>query len=465
MDYISANLDPSKKIPLYLQLHDYIALEISSGRVKEGERLPGKRTASKLLGISQSTVDGAYQLLTSEGYVISKPRSGFVVCRLEQLEAPPVFDASAHLTPKPTSSAAYSFLTGSIDESLFPFRTWGRLFKDTLYNRPDLLNHGNPCGDDDLREAISLYLHHGRGVYCHSDNIIIGAGMEYLLGLLCHILKGNKVAVEDPGYPKIHQILSSGGMDVCFVNLDSQGIDPSALAESGAGIAYLTPSHQFPTGIVTPAGRRTELLKWAAEKDDRYIIEDDYDSEFRFDGRPMPCMQSMSPSRVIYIGTFSRTIAPAIRVAYMALPPKLMAIYKNQFSFFSSTVSRFEQQTLYRYISEGHFGRSLNKMRSQYKLRRDTLMDNISKTFGPSAVMVNTHTGLSFLLKPDIQKSEREIEASAQRSGLRIRGLKSYCFSNVCPFEKPCLVLGFGALKTESIPTAVEMLYSAVYRG
>ena len=461
MDLISVPLDPNSKLPLYLQLHDHIAAEIASGRISEGERLPGKRTAADRLGISLSTVDGAYQLLASEGYIRARPRSGFVVCRLEQLEAPPMEPLSPAPVPSEAKAPALSFGTGGIDASLFPYRTWARLFKDTLYNRPDLLLHGDPKGDEDLRQAIARYLHSSRGITAPHDRILIGAGMEYLLWLLCHLLEGKRAAVEDPGYPKVHQILSRGGLQVDFIPLDAYGMDPITLRRSSADLVYLTPGHQFPTGLVTPAGRRTELLKWASERPGRYIIEDDYDSEFRFDGRPMPCMQALDPQRVIYIGTFSRTIAPAIRVAYMVLPRSLMTAYDERFRFFSSTVSRFEQQTLCRYMEDGHFGRSLNRMRSRYRARRDLLMAEIERVFGAHAAVEHTHTGLSLLLCPTTDRSEAEIEQRARDLGLAVRGLQSY---RSTPVSAPqALVLGYGALKEEDIPKAVELLYTAIF--
>lgn len=462
MEFISVSLDPRSKTPLYLQLHDHIAREITAGRLRENERLPGKRTAANLLGVSLSTVDGAYQLLASEGFVEARPRSGFVVCHLEQL-APPAPEAArtAGENGEPAAAAALSLLTGGVDASLFPFRTWARLFKETLYNRPDLLAHGDPRGDADLRQAIASYLHHARGLSAPADRIVVGAGMEYLLWLLCHLLKGKRAAVEDPGYPKVHQILSRGGIDVRFVPLDAQGMDPHALQAAGADFAYITPGHQFPTGLVTPAGRRTELLKWAAGRPGRWLIEDDYDSEFRYDGRPMPCMQVLDPQRVIYIGTFSRTIAPAIRVAYMVLPPALMEEYGRSFSFFSCTVSRFEQQTLCRYIDEGHFGRSLNKMRKQYRQRRDRLLEELRRVFGDRALAENTHTGLSFLLRPDTDRSEAGIEARARALGLAVCGLGSYGHGPSA--GPPALVIGFGSLDSASIPAAADLLYRAVF--
>lgn len=462
MEFISVSLDPRSKTPLYLQLHDHIAREITAGRLRENERLPGKRTAANLLGVSLSTVDGAYQLLASEGFVEARPRSGFVVCHLEQLAPPaPETARTAGENGEPAAAAALSLLTGGVDASLFPFRTWARLFKETLYNRPDLLAHGDPRGDADLRQAIASYLHHARGLSAPADRIVVGAGMEYLLWLLCHLLKGKRAAVEDPGYPKVHQILSRGGIDVRFVPLDAQGMDPRALQAAGADFAYITPGHQFPTGLVTPAGRRTELLKWAAGRPGRWLIEDDYDSEFRYDGRPMPCMQVLDPQRVIYIGTFSRTIAPAIRVAYMVLPPVLMEEYGRSFSFFSCTVSRFEQQTLCRYIDEGHFGRSLNKMRKQYRQRRDRLLEELRRVFGARALAENTHTGLSFLLRPDTDRSEAGIEARARALGLAVRGLGSYGHGPSA--GPPALVIGFGSLDSASIPAAADLLYRAVF--
>lgn len=467
MHLLFVELDPKSKKPLYLQLHDFLFSKIVSGELREGEKLPGRRTAADILGISLRTVDTAYQLLAAEGYVEARAGSGFRVCKIEQLP-PPVPSSGMTVSgdreraEKDDSPAvSHSFLTGNIDTSLFPFKTWARLFKDNLYSRPDLLNHGDPKGDGELRSAISLYLTRARGVACSPDRIIIGAGMEYLLGLLCRLLNVEKVAVEDPGYPKIHQIMRVNGMEVSFLSVDDDGVIPDALTASDAEAVYLTPGHQFPTGAVLPAGRRSQILKWAREKG-KYIIEDDYDSEFRFDGRPMPCMQAFDPERVIYIGTFSRTIAPAIRVAYMVLPERLTARYDEDFGFYSSTVSRFEQQTLFRYIDEGHFGRGLTRARNSYRLRRDALVAEVQSVFGPQAAIKNTHTGLSFLLLPRTDRREEEIISRAAKMGLAVRGLDSYRFVKEVNPHSPALVLGFGGLDEKSIPTAVEMLAEAV---
>lgn len=469
MHLLFIQLNPKSKKPLYLQLHDFLFEEIVSGRVREGEKLPGRRTAADMLGLSLKTVDTAYQLLAAEGYVEAKAGSGFRVCKIEQLP-PPVPSSGMTISGESerdgrvqTDKAplSYSFMTSDVDAALFPFKTWARLFKDNLYSRPDLLNHGHPKGDGELRSAVSLYLTRARGVVCSPDRIIIGAGMEYLLGLLCRLLNVKNVAVEDPGYPKIHQIMRANGMEASFVPVDGEGIIPEALMSSEAQAVYLTPSHQFPTGAVLPAGRRSRVLKWALEND-KYIIEDDYDSEFRFDGRPMPCMQAFDPERVIYIGTFSRTIAPAIRVAYMVLPEKLIARYDESFGFFSSTVSRFEQQTLFRYMDEGHFGRGLTRARNSYRLRRDRLVGELKNVFGNDCAVENAHTGLSFLFLPKTGRSEEEICRRAEEIGLGVRGLDSYRFINDKATHPPALVLGFGGLDEKSIPTAVEMLAEAV---
>ncbi len=455
MTELSFVLDPHSRTPMYLQLHDRLARDIAAGAIRAGERLPGKRTAARLLGISVSTVDGAYQLLASEGYIASKPRSGFITCPIERL---PQVNPPPREAPEAPSEAApaVSFLTGGMDGTLFPFRTWARLFKETLYTRPDLLNHGDPRGDADLRQAIARYLYRARGVLCRPDQILVGAGMEYLLGLLCALLKGARAALEDPGYPKTHQILTAGGLETVFVPLDGQGVPPASLDAAGADLVYLTPSHQFPTGLVTPAGRRSALLKWASQGE-RWIIEDDYDSEFRFDGRPMPCMQALSPERVIYTGTFSRTIAPAIRVAYLVLPPSLSERYETELGFYSSTVSRFEQQTLFRFLDEGHFDRSLARARSRCRERRDLLIDELRRAFGPRCRLENTHTGLGFLFLPETDLSEREITSRAAARGLALRCLGDYR-AVPDPAAPPTLVLGFASLDEKSIPTAVGML-------
>lgn len=446
--------------PLYRQLYDHLAGEILSSRLAAGERLPGKRRLAQELHVSVNTVDAAYQMLAAEGYLCARPRSGFTVCPLERL------DRTARPVPAVEEPAVpawrFDLGTGGVDTALFPFKTWRRIQREVLAGSPDLLNRGHPQGDEDLRAAIARYLYEYRGVTCHAGQIVVGAGIEYLLSLLARLFVGRCFAVEDPGYPRTHRVLENNGAAVAFVPVDAQGLLPAALEESGADLACVTPSHQFPTGVTMPVGRRTALLRWAGAREGRWLIEDDYDSEFRFDGRPLPALQGLDGGeRVLYIGTFSRSIAPAIRIAYMVLPLPLLARFRTEFGFYSCTVGRFEQQTLRRFLEEGHYARHLARARNAYKARRDRLIGALGESLGEGRLDVSgAHTGLHFLLRVGrTELSQPQLTARAAAQGVHLSGLAAYQHD---PHpDPPVLVLGYGGLREEDIVPAAQALAAA----
>lgn len=459
MDYLALTLDADQKQPLYQQLYRYLADEIASGRLSAGEKLPARRVAAQALGVSRNTVETAYAMLEDEGYIETRQRSGQYVCDVSPLakarETEVVPDVPA------AAEAEYTFSTRSMDASLFPARTWARIEKEVLYAEPELLNHGQPQGDLALRSAIAQYLAGSRAVRCSPEQIVVGAGIEYLLGLLARLLHGGLVATEDPGYEKTAVILHNNGTPTVPVQVDGSGMRVSALRESGAQVAYVTPSHQFPTGVSMPVGRRTELLGWAAEAPDRLIIEDDYDSEFRFDGRPIPSLQGLGGSQVVYISTFTKSIAPSIRIAYMVLPPPVLAEYRRLFGSYASTVSRFEQHTLAHFLARGYFARYLNRARSVYRRRRDLLQSALLAAFGEERVTFGgAHTGLYFTVQLRLGKTERELVEAAARAGVQVSGLSRY-YHRQRGVPEATLVLGYASMNEENLQQAVERLKSA----
>lgn len=474
MEHITMRLVPGGTIPLYRQLYTCLVAEMRSGNLAAGEKLPGKRAMAQQLGVSVNTVDTAYQMLVAEGYLKARPRSGFAVRALlpgvSAAQTPP---RTADLTDLPVQEKAlaatpstpvlFDFQTASIDTTLFPFKTWRRLQRDLLAGNPSLLNHGHRQGDENLRRAIATYLHEFRGARCDAGQIVVGAGIEYLLGLLACLFKEDVFAVENPGYARTARILQNSGVRSCCVAVDSEGLSAQALAQSGATLAYVTPSHQFPTGVSMPAGRRDALLQWARETPGRYLIEDDYDSEFRFDVRPLPCLQGMDDgAHVIYISTFSKSIAPAIRIAYMVLPPALLARYTEQFAFYSSTVSRFEQQTLCRFMEGGHFARHLNRLRNAYRQRRDALVDALHAAFGRSALeILGSHTGLHLLVRLRTGLDETQMIERAAAHGARLTGLSAYYRANPENCPASTVVLGYAGVPPDAILPAVAALRAA----
>lgn len=448
--------------PLYRQLYGYIVREINAGGLEAGERLPSKRRLAADLQVSVSTVDTAYQMLAAEGYVRARAKSGFTVCRIERLAAPerPV---PALFEEAPAVRWRYDFATGSVDTALFPFKTWARLQRETLTAHPELLNHGPRQGDAALRAAIAKHLHAYRGVVCAPEQVVVGAGIEYLVGLLARLFSESTFAVENPGYARTACILRNNGVRAVFVPVDEDGMQVDALAQSGAQLAYVTPSHQFPTGATMPVARRTALLRWAREAPGRYVIEDDYDSEFRYDTRPIPSLQGLDGAgRVIYVSTFSKSVAPSMRIGYMVLPVPLLQRYREEYSLYSSTVSRFEQQILCRFLEEGHFARHLNRLRGAYRARRDALLQALYEAFGRGGVTVRgSHTGLHLLVSLPGGKTEAQLVQAAAACGVHVNGLSSYYMEHPEACPPATVVLGFSELNEADLRAAVSLLKAA----
>ncbi len=465
MATLTPHLDRQSTAPLYYQLYGFIVREIRQGRLAEGEKMPSKRALSDHLKISQNTIDTAYQMLVTEGYLRAVPKSGFYVCRVE----PPSFSAPAPPPPQPEPSPmpcfAFDFSTNTTAPDAFPYVTWARITKEIMYHQRELLLQGHGQGDLCLRESIAKYLHEFRGVSCSPAQLVVGAGMEYLLTLICQLLGDKAVfAMENPGYPKACQTIRNCGRDVCFVDVEEYGVSLSQLRQGNANVAYITPSHQFPTGVVMPIGRRSELLQWSEQSPDRFVIEDDYDSEFKFSARPVPALQGLLPSgRVLYIGTFSRSIAPSVRIAYLVLPPCLLPRYQALFGNYSSTVSRFEQHTLHRFLSGGHLERHLNRMKNSYRKSREALLAAWKNSpLAPCVRMLGTNAGLHGLLQTHGLGEEAELIAKANAAGVLLKGLSEYCFAPPAPlWQSPTLLFGYARLSPEQIQTAVQRLAKA----
>ena len=461
MLHLTAALDPASRVPLYQQLYRSLAGEIRSGALPAGTRMPGKRSLAEALGVSVNTVDGAYQMLAAEGYLASRARSGFYVQEYPALPGRPEPPAA----PEPAAAPAdppvrFDLSTGGVDTRLFPFRTWARLQKELLYTSPQLLARGDPRGDIQLRQALAGYLEEYRGVRCTPGQIVVGAGIEYLLSLLAPLLPG-PAAVEDPGYPRARQVLENSGRPCRLIPVDEGGLSVADLAASDAAVCYVTPSHQFPTGVTMPAPRRAELLGWAAAAPGRYIIEDDYDSEFRFDTRPLPSLQGMAggDGPVIYLSTVARSLAPGIRIAYMVLPRSLLPAWQERYSLYSATVGRFEQQTLARFIQEGYFTRHLARSRMTYKARRNALAGALTEAFGPKARLSGLHTGLHLLLHlAGPVPSDQALVRTARQAGIRLAALSGYSMASPARCPSGTLVLGYGALEDSLCPELASTL-------
>lgn len=462
---------------LYQQIYEHIRNEIRQGKLLAGEKLPSTRSLAEYLQVARSTVDYAYGQLVAEGYLEARPCRGYFVSHVEELFHLPeektvspdenVFQKPEVLSRTEVKEAAvYDFSPHAISLKDFPYATWKKITKNILVDaNSEMFALGDAQGDIQLRETITRYLHSSRGVNCQPEQIIIGAGTDYLFMLLEKILGRHvPVAMEEPTYKRAYQVFQSFAYEIEAVPMDAGGMDVKKLRETKARVAYVMPSHQYPTGVVMPIGRRMELLKWAREKEDRYLIEDDYDSEFRYKGKPIPSLQASDrDGRVIYMGTFSKSIAPAIRVGYMVLPLKLLKIYKENCGFYASTVSRIDQRILNEFIKDGYFERYLNKMRKVYRERHDFLLSHLSP-LEKEFVISGENAGLHILLTSRSHIPEKELLASALRNGIRLYGISDACMEKDGTMTSPfggTVLLGYGALDMPELERGMEALKKA----
>ena len=480
MNELSIPFDMTGTRHLYEQIYTYIAEEIRAGRIAAGEKLPSARALAEHLSVSRSTVNVAYEQLLSEGYIESKPCKGYYACHSEELFA--WHKGTAGTTAQKTAesrtavreiqtqdtgsghSQNIDFSPHAVDMSHFPFEIWRRISRRVLMeSNTEMMSLGHPQGDEALRRTIAAYLHQARGVLCDPQQIVVGAGNDYLLMLLHRILgDGISIAMENPTYPKAYQMLASFGYRITTVPVDQAGMRSDRLKTTDCSVAYVMPSHQFPMGMVMPIGRRLELISWAAGEDNRFLIEDDYDSEFRFRGKPVPALQaSDSHDKVIYIGTFSKSIAPAIRTSYMVLPWSLLDRYRSSCGTLASTVSRVDQAILTEFIASGAFERYLNKMRKCYREKHEQVLQEL-KVFEPHFRITGTDAGLHVVMTSGSGIPEQQLIARAEACSVHVYGLSDNNAEASAEQTAPgSILLGFGALSQQQITEGMKKLQQA----
>ena len=445
---LTYELKKSPGVPLYEALYRCIRADILFGNLKPGQKLPSKRALAQNLEVSKITVEAAYNQLLSEGYIRATEKIGYFVEDIPQAAArkPDISPIADKQRAKPVLD-----LSGSGTEK-FPFSVWSKLQREVMldYGEKLLLPLPNQ-GIEPLRRAIADHLHAFRAMTVDPDNILIGAGTDFLYNLLIQLLGRDKTyAVEDPGYGKIHRIYAAGGVECLSIPMDHEGVLPEKL--QGAQVLHLSPAHHFPTGLVTSVPRRQELLAWAGATGG-YIIEDDYDSEFRFDAHPKPTMQSLDRNgRVIYMNTFSKSLAPSIRISYMVLPRELMEAFRRNLGFYSCTVSSFEQYTLARFLSRGYFEKHINRMRKYYNMRRNQVVSALNQcAFSDKLTIREEDAGLHFLLKVDTDMTDSELVRHCESKGIRVRALSSYYHLKVPKEDEHCLVINYAGLNQEDL--------------
>ncbi len=546
-------LDQRGKSSLYEYLYRCLREDIRSGRLAGGTRLPSKRDMARDHGIAVVTVENAYAQLLAEGYVISRPRSGFYVAEglaetqeeadAEGTEADAgrqagdgraagrgetfspdgpdhesdlmqptdertershrreraskgtygrAFDELFSAMEKKDAAAEereeskgrsddwggeagepekpkewfIDFTSGHIHHDAFPFATWSRLVRRLLTDHEaDFLTAPPMQGVPELLRAIADYLRDSRRIHVDPECIFVGPGTDFLNWVLLEILASTRtVAVEDPGYTRIGRLYETSGRKCSHIPVDRQGIRVDLLRESGATLVHTSPSHHFPTGCIMSAERRMQLLQWARERD-AYIVEDDYDSEFRYTGRPIPTLTEMDDKRVIYTNTFTRTLAPSIRIAYMVLPKRLTELLKTKLGYFSGSVSSLEQYTMAAYLSEGYYQRHISRMRNFYRTRRQQVIDAFrASPLRKAATLEEDFAGLHFVLSIHKDVDDKKLIKDLELYAVKINPIALYCYGNAGEYQHKFL-LNYGSLDPDRLPECFERMARALKGG
>lgn len=451
---------------LYEHLYKCIKNDIEQGVLTSGTKLPSKRAFAKNLNISTITVENAYYQLISEGYIYSIPKKGYFVSNIDNsVDTADKQNERLYDSNQSEKEFLINFAGNHTNPDTFPFSIWTKLMREVITDLPNSLMKNSPAaGIYELREEIAKHLKTFRGMNVSADNIIIGAGTDYLYRLIIELLGYDKAySLEDPGYKKLYKIYKGANVKCSFIPIDESGIIVDKLRESGADIVHISPSHHFPSGITTPISRRYEIIGWAAASKDRYIIEDDFDSEFRMEGKPIPSLQSIDViEKVIYMNTFTKSLASTIRVSYMVLPSHLMKKFNEKMNFYSCTVSNFEQYTLLRFLKDGYFERHINRMRKHYRSLRDQLLTEIENSeLSKSVSIAEENSGLHFLMKIDTDMTDEEIAKLGKQNNIKLAFLSEF-YQNPTDDNMHTLVINYSGLKPEDIKTAVKLLSSCL---
>ncbi|MFC5531136.1 PLP-dependent aminotransferase family protein [Cohnella yongneupensis] len=472
-------LDKAGESPLYWQLYAFIRGEIESGTIQAGTKLPAIRELSLHLKVSKNTVETAYQQLIAEGYAESRSRSGLFALAVEEPVAVPPRDpqdltretrspaqrqTAATRTRENAAEVAFDFRYGDVEIRRFPMAVWKKCLLDALSepNPRKTLDYGHPQGDEELRSEIASYLFQSRGVRCNAEQIVMSAGTQHSVGMLCQLLplRDKLIAMEDPGYSGVRAALESHGCEIAPIPLDADGLQVDLLPGVRAAAVYVTPSHQFPLGMVLPIQRRNKLLQWATEHDG-LIIEDDYDSEYRYVGQPIPSLKALDyRDRVIYLGTLSKSFLPAARLSYAVLPEPLAAPMREKLGMFSQSASPLIQQAMLRFMREGHFGRHVRKMKRLYQIKHRALLAALQRHMGDRVDIIGQKAGLHLLIDVKTGAGQADLIERALAAGIRVYSPAQQWFKpERCP--PTYIMLGFGGLDEHRIDEAIRRLAAA----
>ncbi|HZS79466.1 MAG TPA: PLP-dependent aminotransferase family protein [Ktedonobacteraceae bacterium] len=491
-DWTSLELDASVEIPLYRQLYERIRAGILNGQLKAGTRLPATRTLAEQLGISRNTVTNAYEQLLAEGYITGKvgfgttvagvlpetymrvsttrisarkiipPASSLALSRRGQL-----FASTPHIPDAPgmLQGVVRPFRSGAPGLDMFPYDTWTQLITRHLkQDLPSVSLYQETAGYRPLREAIASYLGVSRGVYCVADQVIIVSGSQGGLDLAARMLldPGESAWMEDPGYPGARGALLGAGANVVAVPVDDEGLDVEAgqrLAPD-ARVVSVTPSHQFPLGVTMSLARRLSLLEWA-KRTNAWILEDDYDSEYRFCGRPLAALQGLDTAgRVIYIGTFSKVMFPSLRLGYLVVPSELARNFAHARRFIDTHSPILEQLALTDFLNEGHFMRHIRRMRTLYASRRTYLTQLLQDEMADMLEVDALEAGMTLIGWLPEGVDDQLVARQAADYGVDVIPLS---FFYAYPPVRGGLLFGYAAFDEQEIREGVRRLKEAIH--
>lgn len=468
---ISPFIDDTSKDPLYYQLYEYIKKEIIKGNMKGGEKLPSLRELSKCLRLSKNTIEVAYQQLHAEGYIKSVPKVGYKVIDIGSdfsIKFPEYPVQESEILASNPTPFKYDLAPRYGDISCFNIRIWKKILNSIINDEFErLLNYGDPQGEYELRREIARHIYANRGVYCRPEQIVVGAGTQYCLNIVCQMLKPNYkfIGMEDPGSYYIRSIFENHHFDIEPIPVLRAGLDVSRLENSKCKLVFVTPSHQFPKGVIMSAKNRLQLLRWA-KRNNGLIIEDDYDSEIRFAGKPIPSLKSWdTDDKVIYIGSFSKILMPTLRIGFMVMPPWLLNLYLDQYRMNEQTTSMLNQLVLARFMREGYLQSHIRKIRRHYHNKYHIITKAIRTYMRENVNLISSSSGMRIILEIKTERTEAEILQLAHTAGINIVPLSRYYIKNDGESNgKIGILLSYKGIPTEDIEPAIRVL-SKVSQG
>jgi GntR family transcriptional regulator / MocR family aminotransferase len=460
-------IDKKTECPIYEQIYRQIRDKIMSSEWKFNMKLPSSRQLASELQISRNTIEQAYQQLYAEGYLFSKPRIGYYVEKLNNTLISPHFAIpTSEIIAQDTikDQYRYNFRYGKLDYRYVPFKIWKDLMMRCFGEEMDgLVSYSGHQGDVRLREQITKYAAEYRGVKCDPEQIVVGAGTLYCLELLCNLLRKQatrSIGFEDPGYGKARTAFKNAGFKICPISVDKDGINIKELDASGTTAVYVTPSHQFPTGAIMSISKRLQLLEWANRKQ-AIIIEDDYSCHFRYNVRPIPSLQGINQTaNVAYLGNFSKSLLPSLRLSFIVLPLSLLDSYKTTYQKYNTTVPYLFQRTLERFMRDGYLDRHLRRVLQVYKKKHDCLVQSLNREFGDKIKINGRNAGLFVTVKVNSKLLETQLINRAAELGVRVYPVSDH-WERLEQYDGKTVLLGYSSLELDEIEQGVQLLRRA----